>query len=127
MTLTFTSQSSTPIPTGEYTVRCIAIEVVENRFEAGKQQLQWQFEVIAAGDHQGRKLTAFTSLSGSLKSKAAQWAGALLGRPLADGETVDLAMLIGKHAVAVVVCRAKPDGTEFSRVEALKPVKGGNP
>lgn len=122
-TLTFTAPNSTPIPTGEYAVKCIGIEVIDNQFEAGKQQLKWQFEVVAAGEHQGRKLTGFSSTSTVLTSKAARWVGALLGRPLGDGESIDLNALIGKHCIAVVVCRAKSDGTEFSKLEDLKPLK----
>lgn len=126
-TITFTSQSSTPLPTGEYAVRCIGIELTESKFEPSKQQLAWKFEIVSAGEHQGRKLTAYTSLSTSLMSKAARFASALAGHPLADGESIDLNSLVGRHAVAVVVCRAKPDGTEFSKLEDLKPLKTAQP
>ncbi|MDW8052592.1 MAG: hypothetical protein RMJ83_08960 [Armatimonadota bacterium] len=125
-TITFT-QSSTPIPTGEYAVKCLSVELVDNKFEPSKQQLKWTFEIVAAGDFQGRKLVGYTSVSTSLKSKAAAWAGALLGRPLADGETLDWGKVIEAHARAVVVCRAKPDGSEYARLEDLKPLKSTPP
>ena len=114
MALTITAQSSDPLPTGEYRVELIAIELGDGNYG---EQLKWTFRVL----DKGRNLVAHSSVSASLVSKCMRWAGALLGRPVQAGESVDFEALVGKTAVAVVVKLRKENGQEFNKVEDLLP------
>lgn len=120
--LTFQSPSE-PLPTGEYTCKLLSVEQVDNSFDPEKPQLRWTFEVVQAGPHQGRKITGFSSLSRSLQSKAARWTAALLGRAVAPDESVDLSALTGRHCRCVVILKEKPDGSEYSKLDDVKPLR----
>ena len=114
MPITITIQGTEPLPTGEYRVELTAIELSTGQFG---DQLKWTFRVL----DKGRNLVAYTGISSGPVSKCARWAGALLGRKLQLGETVDFEALVGKTAVAVVVKQRKDDGREFNKVEDLLP------
>jgi hypothetical protein len=114
MAITITAQGTEPLPTGDYRVELVAIELSTGQYG---DQLRWTFHVL----DKGRNLVAYSSLSASLASKCMRWAGALLGRPVQAGEQVDFDALIGKTAVAVVVKKRKDDGTEYNAVDDLLP------
>jgi hypothetical protein len=114
MAITITAQGTEPLPTGDYRVELVAIELSTGQYG---DQLRWTFHVL----DKGRNLVAYSSLSASLASKCMRWAGALLGRPVQAGEQVDFDALIGKTAVAVVVRKRKDDGTEYNAVDDLLP------
>jgi hypothetical protein len=114
MAITITAQGTEPLPTGDYRVELVAIELSTGQYG---DQLRWTFHVL----EKGRNLVAYSSLSASLASKCMRWAGALLGRPIQAGEQVDFDALIGKTAVAVVVRKRKDDGTEYNAVDDLLP------
>jgi hypothetical protein len=114
MAITITAQGTEPLPTGDYCVELVAIELSTGQYG---DQLRWTFYVL----DKGRNLVAYSSLSASLASKCMRWAGALLGRPVQAGEQVDFDALIGKTAVAVVVKKRKDDGTEYNAVDDLLP------
>lgn len=114
MALTLTVQSTEPMPTGEYTVELTAIELVDTAY--GKQ-LKWTFVV----PDQKRTLIAYSSFSGSPKSKCIRWASALLNRAISVGEQVDFQSLVGKTAIASVVRKRKDDGTEYNSIDDLLP------
>jgi len=116
MALTIKAQSYEPLSTGEYRVELTAIEEVETQY--GKQ-LKWTFSV----PDEGRTLTAFSSISASLKSKCMQWAGALLNRPIKADDVVNFDKLIGKSATATVVRKRKDDGTEYNTIDDLLPLR----
>jgi len=117
MAITITAQGTEPLPTGEYRVELVAIELDSGQYG---EQLRWTFRVL----EKGRNLVAYSSFSPSLASKCMRWASALLGRPIQAGEPVDLEALVGKTAVAVVVKKRKDDGREFNAIEDLLPDKG---
>jgi hypothetical protein len=114
MAITITAQGTEPLPTGDYRVELVAIELSTGQYG---DQLRWTFHVL----DKGRNLVAYSSLSASLASKCMRWAGVLLGRPVQAGEQVDFEALVGKTAVAVVVKKRKDDGTEYNAVDDLLP------
>jgi hypothetical protein len=110
------AQSYEPLPTGEYRVELTAIEEVDTPY--GKQ-FKWTFRV----PDEERTLTAYSSISASVKSKCMQWAGALLNRNIQADDEVDFEKLIGKSATAVVVRKRKDDGTEYNTIDDLHPLR----
>lgn len=114
-----TMQENEVIPTGEYPVQVVDLEQETGTFG---QQLKWKLEIIGGGDYAGKTLTAWASLSNSLKSKLAKWSIAL-GIQLDAGEELDTDDLIGRKAMATVVVKTKEDGSEFSKVEEIKAPK----
>lgn len=116
MQLQFKSTTYEPLPTGEYPATLQNVEQVDGQYGT---QLRFTFEL--SGQYAGRKLTAYARLSESLSGKLARWVQALLGRPVKEGETVDLAPLINKPCVLVVLKQVKPDGTPYNKVEDVLP------
>ena len=106
------------IPTGEYLIQVTNIEETENKFDPDKPQLKWTLEIVT-GDYEGKNLIAFSSTSDSVKGKLVRWASAL-GLELVDGDAFDTDDLIGRQCLAVVLVKAKDDGTEFNKVDDLK-------
>ena len=103
--------------TGEYSGELLAIEQSDGQFGT---QVKFTF-ALTAPEHNGRRLTAYARLSGSTQGKLAKWVQALLGRPIKEGETVDLFRLIGKPCVLVVVRASKPDGSSYNKIEDVLP------
>lgn len=107
------------IPTGDYPIQVVDLTDEEGTFGP---QLKWKLEIVGTSEYAGKYLTAWTSLTPSMKGKLAQWAVAL-GIELEPGMDFDTDMLIGKRAVAVVVVKSKDDGSEFNKVDTIRPPK----
>lgn len=106
-----------PLPTGEYDARLTSIETVDGQYGV---QVKFTFELTDPA-HSGRRLTAYTRLSDSLKGKLAQYVGAILGRPLQAGEVINWDALMNRPARLVVLKAVKPDGTVYNRVQEVLP------
>jgi len=105
--------------TGEYRCKVASLEVVESPFEPKREQVKFTLE-LTDPVHSGRRLTAYCSLSTSPKAKLIRWAQALLNRTFTAGDALNLADLIGREGVAVVVVKQGDKG-EYNRVEDLLP------
>jgi len=116
MPIVIRAQSYEPLPTGEYRVVLSAIEEVDTQY--GKQ-LKWTFSV----PDENRTLTAYSSISPSVKSKCMQWASVLLNRAIGAEEEVDFEKLVGRSAIATVMRKRKDDGTEYNTVDDLLPLR----
>jgi len=120
MPIVVRAQSYEPLPTGEYRVELSAIEEVDTQY--GKQ-LKWTFSV----PDENRTLTAYSSISPSVKSKCMQWACVLLNRAIKSDEEVDFEKLVGRSAIATVMRKRKDDGTEYNTVDDLLPLRKTSP
>lgn len=109
-----------PLRTGEYRVRVADLAMVESPFQEGREQVKLTLEVLDP-PYSGRRLTAYCSLSASPKAKLVRWAQALLNRPLTAGDSLNLADLIGREGIAVVILGRGSRG-DYNRVEDLLPV-----
>lgn len=115
------------IPVGEYLASIEHIEEVEGQFG---DQLKFEF-VIEGGEHDGTSLLGWASKKFSTKSKLYKWTKAAFGgADIPIDYTFDSDDLLGRKVILTVVVNTKDDGTEFNRVEAIRPIKqknnGGN-
>jgi len=105
------------IPTGEYVATVSSIEPAEGNYGP---QLRWTLDVVSPEEHAGTSLLAWSSTSGSLKSKNVRWFGACMGRTIEPPEEIVTDDLIGRQVVVVVTVKETDDGGEYNRVENLK-------
>lgn len=116
------------VPFGRYPIQVVDIKEVPNKF-AGPgdppNQYEWVLEIID-GAYNGIQLKAWSSQSGSTKSKLVQWATAL-GLGICPGFEFDTDDLIGLQGYAKVdVMKSKPspefpEPREFSKVIGIEP------
>lgn len=110
------------LPTGEYPVRIAEIKLETGQFG---DQLRFRFDVMAPG-FEDRNLTGWASATFSNKSKLYQWTKAAFGGVEIPREwTFDSDKLIGRECIAVVLVRTADDGSEFNKIDALKPARNG--
>ncbi|MGC8782943.1 MAG: reverse transcriptase-like protein [Armatimonadota bacterium] len=110
----------TPLPTGSYPARVVAVEPKSGQYG---EQLQFTLEV-SDGKHAGRRLRAWCNPSTSTNGKLYRWARALLGEA---PTRLDTRELVGRECLAQVVLQQSPNGTVYSRVQDLLPVDGYDP
>ncbi len=106
----------TVLDTGVYPATVESIEETTGQFGP---QLKVKFDL--GNDN---SLSAWTSQALSDKSKLGQWTKAILG---AIPETLDTSTLIGKPCRLSVVLKAKDDGTEYNRIDAVLAPKAAAP
>lgn len=106
----------TVLDTGVYPATVDSIEEATGQFGP---QLKIKFDL---GNN--NYLTAWTSQSLSDKSKLGQWTKAILGG-LPD--SLDTNALIGKPCRLSVVIKARDDGTEYNRIDAVLAPKAAAP
>lgn len=111
-----------PVPLGTYDAVLTNLQLVASPFDEGKEQLEWTF-TVRGGEYDGRQLKAYSSLATGPKAKLLLWASALLQRPLQAGETLDLNELLNKPCRITVLLRAKENGGEYNRIDAVLPAK----
>ncbi len=118
-----TAVNDQPIEDGFYPAALVSLDVVDNRFEEGRKQVRFTWEV-QSGAAKGRTLTSWANL-GTLtpKSKLRQITEALLGRQLEPGETPRSSNLLGREARLTVETTHKLDGDLISKVTNVKPLK----
>jgi len=118
MKLVVTAQAQT-LPEDVYVVALLAVEAHSGAYG---EQLVWQLQV-AEGEYEGAMLKAWTNASTAVNSKTVKWASAFAGRPLRQGEEIDLLALVGNHARAVVSQRQAQNGNTYARVTDILPAK----
>ena len=92
------------------------IEEVESKTDPGQFFRGWEFTLA---DGSGLTVRASSSLATSPKSKGGKWIAALIGHPLAEGETVEL---VGTRCTIIV--GLKENG--YETVETVAPPDAGN-
>lgn len=124
MAATFVAQEYEAIEPGVYAAQLVGIERIETpTSEFGKEANKWTF-LVDLGDGTETPFSALTSLAAGSASKSYKWATALLGRPPAVGEEVNLEGL--KCQLHIIV-----NEKGFNRIEtvipAAKPARRGQP
>ncbi len=116
-----------PVDDGVYRAQLVEVRAVPNRFEEGKQQLQFRWEIVD-GDEKGKQLTSWANLVPlTPKAKLRTIAEALYGRPLRPDESLSTYALVGREARLHVSLTYKPDSTAVSKVTAYSPAKRVKP
>jgi hypothetical protein len=109
-----------PIPEGIYAATIQSI-VQDDKSEFGSQ-LKFKFLLDPfEGYESGKELMAWASAKFSPKSKLYKWTQTLLGAIPADYE-FDSDDLLNKR-VSLVVGHYVKDGTEFDKIESIKPLR----
>ena len=83
--------------------------------------VKWFFD-LQDEDYEGRSISGISSTSFNPMSKMWAWVQALLGRPIEDGEEIDLDELIGREVMIDVDHKQTERGT-FERIASLRPVR----
>lgn len=114
------------IPTGEYKASIENIEEVEGQFG---DQLKFEF-VIEGGEYDGTSLLGWVSKKFSNKSKLFKWTRAAFGgADIPIDYNFDSDDLLSRKVVLTVVVTSKDDGSEFSKISDVRPLrqkKSGN-
>ena len=110
------------LPVGEYPA--VIVEATPDEGQFGPQ-IKFVFNV-AGGQYDGCVLSAWTSQKFSSKSKLYQWTRAAFGRDIPKTYNLDTDELLGRHVNLVVTIQQKDDGTEFNKVETLRPAGHAN-
>jgi len=105
-------------PVGNYTATFAGIESQPaNPAKGYGPGLRFKF-AIDAGPQAGQTTSRITSTTPTQRNACGRMLSGLLGRPLRDGEQIDVAPLVGKRFM-VVVAAGREGGT---RVEAVTPI-----
>jgi ribonuclease HI len=118
MKLVVTAQAQT-LPEDVYDVELLSLEEQDGAY--GKQFV-WQLRVVD-GEYAGTTLKAWSNSTSALNSKTVKWASAFAGRPLRQGEEIDLLALVGKRARAVASQKQGQNGNTYARVTDILPAK----
>lgn len=110
------------LPVGDYPALINEIELVDGQFG---EQLKFSFAL--QGEHQGRTLLGWASAKFSPRSKLYSWTRAAFGgRGIPMDYNLDTDHLLGKMVTLTVLTRRKQDGTEFNKIDEVKPYRNGN-
>ena len=110
-----------PIPEGIYPASIVAIDL-DDTSEYGSQ-LKFKFQLDPfEGYESGKELHAWASARFSPKSKLFKWTQSILGN-VPDDYGFDSDDLMNKRVLLVIGRNVKPDGTEFDKVESIKPLR----
>ncbi len=117
-----------PVEDGVYRAVLYEVKAVDNKFEPGKQQLQFKWEILE-GDAHGKQLTSWANLVAlTPKAKLRKIAEALYGRALPDDQSLTTGALLGREANIVVQQVYTTDGTTLvSKVTNYLPVRAAKP
>jgi hypothetical protein len=115
-------QSYEVLPVGEYAAHIRAVEETEGVYGP---QLKFHFEL--EGAHAGREIIGWCSATFSPKSKLYSWARAAFGRDIPPTYDLDTRHLEGRRVRLALVTRAGDDGTEYNRVDSVRPASNGSP
>jgi hypothetical protein len=113
MPILITAHGNEPLPSGRYRVKLVGIEQTETDYG---DVLKWVFIVLG----EPHTVVGYTPVSGSIGSKCMRWVSALLNRPIAPNEQLDLETLLGRTAIAGIFYR-KRNGEEYNEVAELIP------
>lgn len=105
------------LPVGEYKAEITDVEPDEGNFGL---QLKFTF---AVQDKEGEThtLMGWTSARFSPKSKLYAWARAAFNADIPQDYNLNTDDLIGRPVKLTVLTRMKEDGSEFNRIEAVRP------
>lgn len=104
------------LATGDYKICVVNTEMEDGQFGP---QVKFTFDVKDSG---GRQLLGWASMTGSTNGKLFKWAKAF-GMDVEPGDALDTDDMIGKTAIASVVIKTKEDGTEFNKIDSIRPLK----
>jgi hypothetical protein len=107
-----------PIELGDYRAKFTRYEEDEGIHGA---MVKWFFD-LQDEDYQGRSISGISSTAFNPMSKMWAWVQALLGRPIEDGEEIDLDDLIGREVMIDVDHKQTERGT-FEKIAGLRPVR----
>lgn len=85
------------------------------------EMIKWFFD-CQDEDYEGRTISGISSTAFNPMSKMYAWVQALMGRPIEDGEEIDLDDLIGREVMIDVDHKLTERGT-FERIAGLRPVR----
>ena len=114
---------SQPIPMGKYPAIVESIEMDSNS-QYG-EQIRWTFR-ITDGEYANRKMLAWSAYrpQATERSKARRWYSVLTG--ITPSGKFDLANVVGKRCLILVKEQTRADGTVFSKVDDIQPLKPVN-
>ena len=114
---------SQPVPMGKYPAVVESVDMDTNS-QYG-EQIRWTFR-ITDGEYANRKMFAWSAYrpQASERSKARRWYSVLTGT-IPSGK-FDLADVIGKRCLILVKEQTRADGTVFSKVDDIQPLKPVN-
>ena len=108
------------IPMGEYPAVIADVRLTDGMFG---QQCEFVF-CLEGGDFDGSFVKAWTSAKFSIKSKLFRWAEAAFGGAEIPPEyNLDTADLAGRRVNLRVTIKSKDDGTEFNKVDDVRPYR----
>jgi len=117
---TLTAHESTAglsVEAGLYPATVTAVEP-----ETGQFGDQWKF-VFALDEHPAEEAWAWATAKLGTKTKLFRWAGILLGRPLALGEQLGRAALVGKRCQVLIVDSVDATGETRRKVDDIMKAK----
>ena len=117
---TLTAHESTAglsVEAGLYPATVTAVEP-----ETGQYGDQWKF-VFALDEHPAEEAWAWATAKLGTKTKLFRWAGILLGRPLALGEQLGRAALVGKRCQVLIVDSVDATGETRRKVDDIMKAK----
>lgn len=108
------------LPVGDYPATIVDIEATDGFYG---QQLQFTYN-IADGQHAGAIVKAWCSAKFSTRSKLYGWTRAAFGgADIPADYTFNSDHLLNRRVVLTIIQQTKEDGTEFNRVQAVKPFR----
>lgn len=107
-----------PMEAGDY--RAVFTRYEEDEGIHG-EMIKWFFD-CEDEDYPGRTISGISSTAFNPMSKMYAWVGALMGRPIEDGEEIDLDSLVGREVMIDVDHKQTERGT-FERIAGLRPVR----
>ncbi len=118
-----TMEEAIVIPTGEYRMLVMDYEEVQGQFG---QQYKFKLEMPQGSDYAGKYLSLWTPTNLTPKNKFGRFIQAA-GFDMELGMELMLDDLLQRPVTAVVIVTTGKDGTEFSKVEAVKRPKVRTP
>ena len=111
-----TMQEAVVIPTGEYKMLVCDYEEVTGQFG---QQYRFKLEMPKGTEYEGQYLSIWTPTNLTPKNKFGKFVFAA-GFDMEPGQDLMLEDLLQHSVIAVVIVTTAKDGTELSKVEAVK-------
>jgi hypothetical protein len=105
------------LPVGEYSATIVDIQPDDGIYGP---QLRFTLS-IDEGDFKGNTLAMWTSVKFNLRSKLYALAKAAFNHSIPSDYDLDTNDLIDRQVNLVVVIKTKEDGTEYNRIETVRP------
>ncbi len=110
------------LPVGEYGALVESVEQVAGQYG---NQLKIRFAIRAPQDYAGQVLIGWCSATFSPRSKLYAWTQAIAfeGAAIPEDYDFDSSHLVARPCRLVIITKTGTDGSEFNRVESIKPVR----